>query len=517
MMKKSLGLKIVALSILAAGTFTGVALSSTKEKEKAISAENGVELSIEKVDRDTVRVALDNVEDIVKSIELSLQISGDITIKENGVKWANVENAISNYKYNEGEKALDLIVTSLEPLKKEGNKIYLCEIDIDSTKGEGTAPKYKITPKNNDVYKYVTLTDKEKSGDSVVFEDTELSMNTAPTIEFKGKPDGVLTALQGEDFDSSTLVAKGLITAFDEEDGDQVKIEAVNKIDTSSLGTVEAEFKAVDLQGEGSMLKVPVVVVTEELKVKPTIEGATNKTINAGEAFDPLAGITAKDSRGEPLDVEVKGEFDTEKPGEYSLTYKAEDRYYNEEVVATKLKVNEKDKPIEPEVPGEPSNPVEPEVPGDPNDPVKPEVPGEPSDPVKPGEPSEPGKPEVPVNPSEPVKPEVPEEPSKPVIPGGQKNPNEKEDALVAGESGAGTSGTENTTNKESSSNNNSNEIAKNDVDSSKDTASDKSEKEEAEAKGDDSEKKSTSTVLLIFSLIIGCGVALSGMYKFNK
>lgn len=505
MMKKSLGLKIVALSILAAGTFTGVALSSTKEKEKAISAENGVELSIEKVDRDTVRVALDNVEDIVKSIELSLQISGDITIKENGVKWANIENAISNYKYNEGEKALDLIVTSLEPLKKEGNKIYLCEIDIDSTKGEGTAPKYKITPKNNDVYKYVTLIDKEKSGDSVVFEDTELSMNTAPTIEFKGKSDGVLTALQGEDFDSSTLVAKGLITAFDEEDGDQVKIEAVNKIDTSSLGTVEAEFKAVDSQGEGSMLKVPVVVVTEELKVKPTIEGATNKTINAGEAFDPLAGITAKDSRGEPLDVEVKGEFDTEKPGEYSLTYKAEDRYYNEEVVATKLKVNEKDKP------------VEPEVPGDPNDPVKPEVPGEPSDPVKPGEPSEPGKPEVPVNPSEPIKPEVPEEPSKPVIPGGQENPNEKEDALVAGESGAGTSGTENTTNKESSSNNNSNEIAKNDVDSSKDTASDKSEKEEAEAKGDDSEKKSTSTVLLIFSLIIGCGVALSGMYKFNK
>ena len=318
-------------------------------------------------------------------------------------------------------------------------------------------------------------------------------MNTAPTIEFKGKPDGVLTALQGEEFDSSTLVEKGMITAFDEEDGDQVKIEAVNKIDTSKLGTVEAEFKAIDSQGEASILKVPVVVVTEELKVKPTIEGATNKTINAGEAFDPLAGIIAKDSRGEPLDVEVKGEFDTEKPGEYSLTYKAEDRYYNEEVVATKLKVNEKDKP------------VEPEVPGDPNDPVKPEVPGEPSDPVKPGEPSE------------PVKPEVPEEPSKPVIPGGQENPNEKEDALVAGESGAGTSGTENTTNKESSSNNNSNEIAKNDVDSSKDTASDKSEKEEAEAKGDDSEKKSTSTVLLIFSLIIGCGVALSGMYKFNK
>ena len=54
-----------------------------------------------------------------------------------------------------------------------------------------------------------------------------------------------------------------------------------------------------------------------------SISGADNISIKELEEFDPLAGITAKDKDGKDVtaNIEVKGEVDTLKPGEYKLTY----------------------------------------------------------------------------------------------------------------------------------------------------------------------------------------------------
>lgn len=57
----------------------------------------------------------------------------------------------------------------------------------------------------------------------------------------------------------------------------------------------------------------------------PTIEGIDDVEINEGESFDPMAGVTAKDSEGNDIDVTVEGEVDTETPGTYTLTYTATD------------------------------------------------------------------------------------------------------------------------------------------------------------------------------------------------
>lgn len=54
-----------------------------------------------------------------------------------------------------------------------------------------------------------------------------------------------------------------------------------------------------------------------------SISGADNISIKELEEFDPLAGITAKDKEGKDVtaNIEVKGEVDTTKAGEYKLTY----------------------------------------------------------------------------------------------------------------------------------------------------------------------------------------------------
>ena len=64
---------------------------------------------------------------------------------------------------------------------------------------------------------------------------------------------------------------------------------------------------------------------------KPVISGAKDKTINAGDKFDPMDGVTALDKEDGNLTskITVSGNVDTSKPGKYNLTYSVEDNNGN--------------------------------------------------------------------------------------------------------------------------------------------------------------------------------------------
>lgn len=65
----------------------------------------------------------------------------------------------------------------------------------------------------------------------------------------------------------------------------------------------------------------------------PTIQGATNKTINVGDEFDPLAGVTATDDVDGEITLtmaNVSGTVNVNAVGEYTLTYQVSDAAGNQ-------------------------------------------------------------------------------------------------------------------------------------------------------------------------------------------
>lgn len=62
---------------------------------------------------------------------------------------------------------------------------------------------------------------------------------------------------------------------------------------------------------------------TAPVASKILITGAKDTTVNVGDNFDPMTGVTAKDDKGTDLtkNIKVSGTVDTAKPGDYKLTY----------------------------------------------------------------------------------------------------------------------------------------------------------------------------------------------------
>ena len=71
------------------------------------------------------------------------------------------------------------------------------------------------------------------------------------------------------------------------------------------------------------------------------IEGAKNLTFKVGDKIDLLAGVTAKDIDGLPLEVKVTEGLDLSKPGEYKVTYTATGVLNTTATVEVKVTVKE--------------------------------------------------------------------------------------------------------------------------------------------------------------------------------
>ncbi|MCU5380832.1 DUF5011 domain-containing protein, partial [Bacillus cereus] len=155
----------------------------------------------------------------------------------------------------------------------------------------------------------------------VKVKETEGTKNEAPvlTVPFS------TTLHVGEEFDPMDGVS-----ATDKEDGNLTnKVKYKGNADTSKPGKYIVEYWVVDSKGVNATATRSVIVKENEETpdMEPKLTAPTKTTINVGDKFDPMAGVSATDKEdGDITDkVTVDGNVDTSKPGTYELTYTVSD------------------------------------------------------------------------------------------------------------------------------------------------------------------------------------------------
>ncbi|WP_229203626.1 immunoglobulin-like domain-containing protein [Bacillus toyonensis] len=177
----------------------------------------------------------------------------------------------------------------------------------------------------------------------VKVKETEGTQNEAPvlTVPFS------TTLHVGEEFDPMAGVS-----ATDKEDGNlTTKIKYTGSVDTSKPGKYIVEYWVVDSKGVNATATRSVIVKeNEEIPdMEPKLTAPTKTTINVGDKFDPMAGVSATDKEDGDITskVTVNGSVDTSKPGTYELTYTVLDskghKVTTKQTITVKQKVEPKD------------------------------------------------------------------------------------------------------------------------------------------------------------------------------
>lgn len=195
MKKKKLksSLKIALASTIAV-TSAAAIVYATPEIIKTVAAEsseNKFVLDVEKIDGDTIKVSLDNIEDIPRAIQFSINLNGVVIKEENGspiikdlINKDKSNSIITDYTYNKEANTVDVLVTSIDDLPKIGNKVEIFELDIEKA-SDNNDKTYSVTATDGSVYKYVSTTNKEYVSKDIELANKALSINTAPTIKKK--------------------------------------------------------------------------------------------------------------------------------------------------------------------------------------------------------------------------------------------------------------------------------------------------------------------------------------------
>ncbi|KAB2357014.1 immunoglobulin-like domain-containing protein [Bacillus toyonensis] len=177
----------------------------------------------------------------------------------------------------------------------------------------------------------------------VKVKETEGTKNEAPvlTVPFS------TTLHVGEEFDPMAGVS-----ATDKEDGNLTnKVKYTGSVDTSKPGKYIVEYWVVDSKGVNATATRSVIVKeNEEIPdIEPKLTAPIKTTINVGDKFDPMAGVSATDKEDGDITskVTVNGSVDTSKPGTYELTYTVLDskghKVTTKQTVTVKQKVEPKD------------------------------------------------------------------------------------------------------------------------------------------------------------------------------
>lgn len=350
--KKFIPLLIIALAVTSMFVYSKSSFAEFKEERADVS----VELNVEKVDKDTVKISLDNFTPVVKSLQLGVKIDGDVKFLENTIKWlvsSDDENFKSNIKISDDKKVMDIFIVSTSALNKVGGKLEICEIDVN--KAAGSSSKYKIIPNvNNDGIAYSYLlndTNKQVSGSDIAnLDKSEITLNSAPKLELAKHP----SVIEGKVVISKddTFNPLDYVIATDDEDGeiDKSKITvSKNEVKLDTVGSYNISYSVEDSEGEVATLDTTVIVEakpTEEVK-KPVIT-ITNKIINTnfGEVVNLLDGVKATDYLDREIQLEVSGDYDFNKVGTYTITYNAIDRFGNKADEVTATLVVEATKPV---------------------------------------------------------------------------------------------------------------------------------------------------------------------------
>ena len=370
--KKVIALSVAAASSVALATYTVTSMA----QNNGVKDQTALNLNVDKIDKDTVKISVDNITEAIKSLQLSLEIpSGAKFASEGTIKWLvkDSEGMQKDVRISNQGKYLDILIVSDEELDRDGSKLDICEIDVaalDSILG-GKSSGYQIVPRKNGnetSYTYVvTNTNKSKSGNNIVNSSDEmLKINTPPTISLKEGTihegtkneaiisNGRIEVIEGYDFDSNfksfvnakdadgEIDDKNITYSVETKDGTKV-----DKINTSVVGSYNIKIVVTDDAGETAEVSAIVNVKQEKVTELPTITGVKDEhTIYAGDVFDLMEGISAKDARGNSLEVKLSGDFNLEEAGKYTLTYTATDKWGNVAEKTTILTVIKDEAPV---------------------------------------------------------------------------------------------------------------------------------------------------------------------------
>ena len=198
-----------------------------------------------------------------------------------------------------------------------------------------TANSNGVDNKKPGSYK-VTYVATDKEGESttfeaiVVVEEAKQSVSN-PVMNITNKN---IQIRQGDKFDPLAGV-----TATDYQ-GRKLTVNVTGSYDVEVVGSYVLTYTVTDTYGNTITDTATLEVVKQDA---PVINGVkSNIEIKVGENFDLLDGVTATDFTGALIKVQVSEDYDISVPGEYTITYKAIDKYGNESEVKAILKVVEK-------------------------------------------------------------------------------------------------------------------------------------------------------------------------------
>ena len=356
--------KIALASTLVATSTVAIAYAVPKiAKNNAEDTENKFILDVENIDGDTIKVSLDNIEDIPKALQFSLKLDG-VVLKEDGgqpiirdlVRKDDSSKIITDYSYNKDTNTIDVLITSEDYIPKTGNEIEVFELDIEAD-AKNQSRNYTILPKEDSEYKYVSNTNKEYVK-SVSVNNKELALNTAPIIERSSE--GYIDINEEEVLvlTKEVLEAKGIVIRDGESDEVTLEVKdaqdkVIKEFTSSDAGIYDLYITAVDSFGEKSeTLKVQVKVNAIEQGPTITKDGKELEDISleAGQVFDLMEGVKAVDFNGNSVDVTVKSDkevnLDPDTDSEYTITYTAIDNKGRTTVKEIKLRVKANKAPI---------------------------------------------------------------------------------------------------------------------------------------------------------------------------
>lgn len=327
------------------------------------STENNFILDVEKVDSDTVKVSLDNIEDIPRALQFSLKLDGVVLKEENNipiikdlVNQNNSDKIITDYTYNKETNTIDVLITAEDSIPKNGNEVEIFELDLVAS-SNNESRKYNIKNEEGSECKYISNANREYvKGVSVANE--QLTINTNPII--KMNENSYIEINEGETLQLTldNLKEKGLQIEDAEKDEVTLEVKDVNdKIIKEFKGTEEGVYDlyitATDsFGGKSETLKVQVKVNAVDQGPTITKDGNELKdvSINAGEAFDLMAGVKAVDINGNSVDVKVTSDdvinLDPEEDAKYTITYTASDSHGRTTVKTITLSVKANKAPV---------------------------------------------------------------------------------------------------------------------------------------------------------------------------
>lgn len=121
------------------------------------------------------------------------------------------------------------------------------------------------------------------------------------------------------------------------EDASEYTVKFQKAPDTDAEGKQDVAIIITDAFGNETVCEAELTLIKDV--TAPEITGAEDITIDLGADFDPMEGISVRDDLDPDPKITSTTNVNTEKPGEYSVRYKAEDARGNRSFEVIKVNV----------------------------------------------------------------------------------------------------------------------------------------------------------------------------------